>query len=167
LKLKPKVLLAHDVDDHVIALPPQARSFARPRYDALCRRRDIIMAAEGGVGFCGKYPCPWCMVTRSELGVKRESPAKTHKFLCNASHMPSHLGPLTPPYICAKQYKNQAAVHDKDKYEGTLHGCNSNVIMTKCTSILPSSPLSPRMSTFELCIYAHGQPQTHLAPWHL
>jgi len=82
----------------------------------------MIMAAEGGVGFCGKYPCPWCMVTSDQLGVEQEFPLKTHKFLCNASHMPSHLGPDGAfPFdcpICAKRFINQAAVDAEDEFEG-------------------------------------------------
>jgi hypothetical protein len=68
------------------------------------------------------------MVTKEQLGVEKEFPPKTHKFLCNASHMPSHIGPDTPPshssvpYICANHststIKNQAAVDDEEEFEG-------------------------------------------------
>jgi hypothetical protein len=104
------------------------------------------------------------MVTKDQLGVEKVFPPRTHKFLCNAPHMPSHLGPNAAfPFecpICAKQYKNRQLT-TRTSWKA-LRGCNSSVCVTKCTSILPSSPLSPRTSTFICTLHMLMGSQKHV-----
>ena len=83
----------------------------------------MIVSQEGGTGFCGAFPCPWCMAPKDQLGAEKEYPKKTHKYLCNASHMPSDLGPedafpFTCP-VCASTFNDQAAVDNEEEFEGS------------------------------------------------
>ena len=83
----------------------------------------FIAAAEGACGFQGKFPCPWCMCPKNELGQEKEHPAKTHKYLCNASHLPSDLNSAHPPFpftcpICAKRFATQDDCDDEEELVG-------------------------------------------------
>jgi hypothetical protein len=46
----------------------------------------VITISEGGVSFCGKYSCPWCMVTKERLGVEKEFPPRREQVLSNPGY---------------------------------------------------------------------------------